>query len=874
VQTPLTAPLVVAQQIVYSYEVVNSGNVDISDAVPVDLGPTFNGVAGGASLVGFTPASANLVPGASQTFTASYAITQADIDRIGASASPATAVSNSATATGTPVNGTLAAVTPSVATTGAAVNPSFALTKTATPPAIVAVGSMINYQFSLFNDGNVTITDPSVSDVLCLLPGSTLTFNSGYLSGDGSTAEALDVGETWLFSCSYAITQTDIDLGSRTNQAQASGLQPNGINTITDNSDSGDLSNPNNGDDDPTITALAPTPLWSVSKSTSSIPVNAGDTLVYNFAIENQGNVSISNPQVVDNKCAAAPVLDASSDIGLDGVISPAGLNGVPAAEVWQYSCTSIAVLQAEIDAGAVINRVDITGTASNGALAPVFDQITTPVTRTPLMSLAKQASTSSINDDGSFNQLFSFELRNVGNVTLSNVDIIDDFVGQFGSCFDSINDGGLITINDLAPLADSGTATLGVAPVIANASTLAVGDSLVVTDLSARFNPNASGCTFPEPASNSASATANSAVGSITDVSDDLAAPDNGSANDTGSPTAFTPPTPNPELGVAKSAAILSFNQDFTFDVEYSIRLQNTGDVDLNELELFDDIESQFGAAYAAGSASDTTGGVLSAPVISLISDTGDTATVLPSLDADFSGDSSNIVASTDGVLGVGDIVEVRFSIRVDPTKIQPVPSQFENTAEARAKSPAGVEVSDLSDEGSDPSVGSGGATSPTIVRLDDVANLPIVLGKFMAEAIGESRVNVSWTTQTEVSNIGFNVYGRLNGEWQQLNSDVIPAKGDSVELVDYQVELSSLATKFALSDIDAQGKETLHGPFILGTSYGAQSERQSTDWSDALERRQQKKVEREQKMREQMQERNRLRREQRKQRLRAGGQ
>ena len=118
----------------------------------------------------------------------------------------------------------------------------------------------------------------------CSTPGSVLSFSSGFVSGDtGAVAEVLDPGETWAFQCSYTITQDDINAGIVQNSAVGSGAAPSGA-TISDTSDS---ANPADGvnDDDPTNTPLAQFSSWTVDKSTSSLPTNAGDTLIYDFVV-------------------------------------------------------------------------------------------------------------------------------------------------------------------------------------------------------------------------------------------------------------------------------------------------------------------------------------------------------------------------------------------------------------------------------------------------------------------------------------------------------------------------------------------------------------------------------------------------------------
>jgi uncharacterized repeat protein (TIGR01451 family) len=64
----------------YSFTVANAGNVPVTDIRVEDPGPTFNGRDGGNQMSDFTPGKVTLAPSEQRIFTATYALTQADID--------------------------------------------------------------------------------------------------------------------------------------------------------------------------------------------------------------------------------------------------------------------------------------------------------------------------------------------------------------------------------------------------------------------------------------------------------------------------------------------------------------------------------------------------------------------------------------------------------------------------------------------------------------------------------------------------------------------------------------------------------------------------------------------------------------------------
>jgi len=418
---PLTAPLVAGSDITYTLVIRNIGNVTINNVMPVDSGPTFNGSAAANSLSGFNPVPTNLAPGAFESFSATYTLDQADIDNIATAADPLTSIDNLATATGVPENGTLPTIAPDTTETGALPNPSVDLVKSSlAPPALITQGDDIAYTFLLTNNGNVTIFNPVVNDARCSVPGTVLSFSSGFVAGGdtGATVEALDVGETWTFSCTYAVSQADINAGTVANIATGGGQDPSG-STIEDDAQED--------------TTLAQTSSFTVVKSTTSAPSVAGDTLTYQFVVDNTGNIDISSVSVIDAKCAAAPIL-VGGDIGNDLVLSP--------PEIWTYECTSIPVTQTEVNDGMVDNEVDVTGSVPSSAppLLIAEDDISTLIAPNPSLSIEKTAGTPttglgtiSSSTDAGDTISYTFDVSNNGNVTITGL-VVNDAGPTFGT--------------------------------------------------------------------------------------------------------------------------------------------------------------------------------------------------------------------------------------------------------------------------------------------------------------------------------------------------------------------------------------------------------------------------------------------------------
>jgi uncharacterized repeat protein (TIGR01451 family) len=228
-------------KIIYTYLVTNTGNVTINAARPTDVGPTFNQIAGTGTLSAFSPVNANLAPAANQSFTATYTLSAVDAYRAagilkGAVGDAAHAVENTASATGTPVTGTLGAVTPSLAETQIPGNAALSTVKTwafFTPGGDVNgngkadKGDKVVYTYTVTNGGNVTMTGITVADThegTLLAAGTvaneTLTSDGplapGTVSSDAANNGSYDTmrpGAVVTFTYTHTVTQTEVDGG-------------------------------------------------------------------------------------------------------------------------------------------------------------------------------------------------------------------------------------------------------------------------------------------------------------------------------------------------------------------------------------------------------------------------------------------------------------------------------------------------------------------------------------------------------------------------------------------------------------------------------------------------------------------------------------
>ncbi|WP_407933277.1 DUF7507 domain-containing protein, partial [Aequorivita sinensis] len=282
--------LAVGDVINYSFSVKNTGNVTLTDVMVSDL-------VGGVTVSG---GPITLAPGEEDTttFTASYTITQADIN---AGEFENTAKVVGTTPSNTQVddesdNSSYTGNNPTVVTI--CTDASIALIKTSdvevdptTGCSTLAVGDVINYSFSVKNTGNVTLTDVMVSDLVggVTVSGGPITLDPG--AEDFST-----------FTATYTITQADIDNGTFTNTALVVGTTPSSTQ-VDDESDNSSYTGNN-----PTVVtictdasiALIKTSDVEVDPTTGCSTLAVGDVINYSFSVKNTGNVTLTDVMVSD----------------------------------------------------------------------------------------------------------------------------------------------------------------------------------------------------------------------------------------------------------------------------------------------------------------------------------------------------------------------------------------------------------------------------------------------------------------------------------------------------------------------------------------------------------------------------------------------
>ena len=420
--TKVASPTVVTavgQVITYTYTVKNTGNVTLSGVGVTDNPTVYQGTAPATpTCTGLTSPTATcsgttttLAPNQVATFTTTYTVVQGDLDH--------GSISDTATANGTPPYGPpLSPPTTPPVTVTVTPSPSLSITKVASPTVVTAVGQVITYTYTVKNTGNVTLSGVGVTDNPTVYQGTApatptctgLTSPTATCSG---TTTTLAPNQVATFTTTYTVVQGDLDHGSISDTATANGTPPYGP----------PLSPPTTP---PVTVTVTQTPGLTIVKTADPTSVTAaGAVVTYTFAVENVGNVTLSNILVDDSQQSPAGSLTS-------GPTCPSG----SLAPQQTIDCSATyTVTQADMNNGSISDSATATGTT------PTDTQYTTPVpgtatvsaVQTPGLTIVKTATPTTVSASGQV-VTYNFAVTNTGNVTMSDITVDDTQTAPAGN--------------------------------------------------------------------------------------------------------------------------------------------------------------------------------------------------------------------------------------------------------------------------------------------------------------------------------------------------------------------------------------------------------------------------------------------------------
>ncbi|MBQ6636326.1 MAG: InlB B-repeat-containing protein, partial [Lachnospiraceae bacterium] len=367
----------------YKITVKNDGNLTITDITVTD------------ELTGDEWTLDSLKPGESKDYTASYTVTEADV--------LAGEVLNVATAKGT---------SPDPDEPDVPVDPGKdpepteekkghltveKVTTSETPEKGYALGETIEYKITVKNDGNLTITDITVTDEL---------------TGDEWKLASLEPGESKDYVARHTVTEADVKAGQVVNVATAKGKSP----------DPEDPKVPVDPGKDPEPTTGKKSHMTVTKVTTSETPKGgypAGSTIEYKITVTNDGDFTINDITVTD---------DLTGDKWTVDSLEPGESKGFNA----DYTVT-----EADVAAGEVVNVATASGTSTDpdSPDVPVEPGIDPEPTAEGKGHLTVNKITTSKAPEGGYPVGATIEYKitvmNDGNYTITDITVTDELTGD-----------------------------------------------------------------------------------------------------------------------------------------------------------------------------------------------------------------------------------------------------------------------------------------------------------------------------------------------------------------------------------------------------------------------------------------------------------
>ncbi|WP_179314081.1 DUF7507 domain-containing protein, partial [Winogradskyella undariae] len=393
--------------------------------------------------------------------------------------------------------------------------------------------------------------------------------------------------------------------------------------------------------------------------------LSLGDTMTYTITVENTGNVSLDNVVITDTfEDANGNTLTLLSGPTFDSADAGSSEGSLLVGETATYTATYV-IEQDAIDAGGFSNSVLAEGdsptdttvddtsddgddndgnTEDDATVSPITASPSLEAVKTVMISNDVLPTGSSLGDT----MTYTITVENTGNVSLDNVAITDTFEDANGNTL-------TLLTGPTFDSADAGSAE----------GSLLVGETATYTATYIIEQDAVDAGGF----SNSVLAEGDSPTGvTIDDTSDD----DDDNDGNTEDDATITPITASPSLEAVKTVAVsndvlptgLSLGDTMT----YTITVENTGNVSLDNVAITDTFEDA----------------------------NGNTLTLLsgPTFDSADAG-------SLEGSLLVGETATYTATYVIEQDAIDA--GGFSNSVFAEGDSPAGVTIDDTSDDGDD---------------------------------------------------------------------------------------------------------------------------------------------------------------------------
>ena len=308
-----------------------------------------------------------------------------------------------------------------------------------------AAGDVIAYSIVITNTGNLSITSVDMTDPL--LSGANGTLVTTPVES-GTTDSILSVGETFTYTGTYTVQQSDIDDNG------GGDADIDNVASII----SAEITTPQTASTD---TPVIQNPLYTIVKAVADVDGQgasgvvdaAGDVISYSIVVTNTGNQSLTGVVLTD-------ALLTGPNGNLDSVpVESLNVNGIlEVGETFTYTGAYLAQ-QSDIDTnGGGDGDIDNTATVVCVEIpAPLASSTDTPVIQNPAYSIVK--SVTDVGGDGSsgvVNQIadvvtYQIVVTNTGNMTLTGVEVSDPLLtGALGALGPAVESGSVNSVLDV----------------------------------------------------------------------------------------------------------------------------------------------------------------------------------------------------------------------------------------------------------------------------------------------------------------------------------------------------------------------------------------------------------------------------------------
>jgi uncharacterized repeat protein (TIGR01451 family) len=588
----------------------------------------------------------------------------------------------------------------------------------------------LNYRIKVENSGNLLLNNIQLEDDLAQVFSGAESFQVDALTSndfivnpffDGNlnsqlineqSKGSLQPAEVGFFDLQITV-KPGSKLGVYNNSIVGTSTDPSGnvVEDISQNGPNADANNDGNplNDNEPTPVSFSESPLIGIAKELSFGPQNNGDgsfTVSFTMRIRNYGDVPLYNVQIADSLDktfgeGAYTVTNLTADKGFkvnwpgfNGSDNTNLLTGTDTLLVNQVVTVKLDLVTSPIQSGSFVNQAIAYGNSPAGTLVadlsengknpsidndPTDENEPTPLnfTELPEIALAKQVLGNPLNNhDGTYTVTYEIRVSNTGDVHLYDLQLTDTLSNTFGSKLTEVTS--VISSDLLLNNSFDGVSDVKLLQDAGNHLLVGATKSLLVT---VKVTPGED----LGPYNNQAYAIGTSPFGTqVTDLSNDGTDPDpeNDGAGDNNIPTQVIF-TESPLAGIAKSVGGITNNQDGSYNVSFNFTVKNYGDVPLNNIQVEDSLSGAFAQALSFSVVSLSAGGGLIA-------------------NSNFNGITDrNLLSANSSTLAFNATANITLTIRVVPGFFL---GTYFNTATLTARSPAGDQLSDVSQNGNNP--------------------------------------------------------------------------------------------------------------------------------------------------------------------------